>query len=103
MPTFTALEFNYGWQRAAVRPDDNRLSISSRALMQLLLWYGRTNGNEFTNHDLRHFFEGCELNSAGRYLQHVALPILQGSPLKLGSVQRYSVDRDRAMWRQLLQ
>ncbi|UCI30508.1 hypothetical protein [Mesorhizobium sp. B4-1-4] len=104
IPTFTALQFGYGWQEAAVKPSaHNMLEISSKALLQLMVWYGRTNGNEFTGRNLHEFFEGNELNAVARYFQHVALPILQGSSGDLGSVQQYSMRRDAAFLNQLTQ
>lgn len=104
IPTFTALQFDYGWQDEAVKANEhNRLVISSKALMQMMLFYGMTNGGEFTNRDFQEFFEGNELNCVERYFEHVALPILQGSDGDLGSVQHYSMRRDAEFLKRIVQ
>jgi hypothetical protein len=104
IPRFDCLQFNYGWQDCAVQPiEPNRLLISSKALIQLMFWFAIKNDDKFSTDDLRHFFEGNELNSARKYFENVALPVWTGSNDRAGSVQRYSIDRDGPFLRSVMQ
>jgi hypothetical protein len=110
LPSFHCLQFDFGWQDAPVKPiEPNRLLISSKATAQLLLWHGFKERGDLSMYerDLRHFFEGNELNSAQRWFENVVMPVVTGDPPQFGSVQRYSINRERTrngdFWKRLIQ
>ncbi|SFG64771.1 hypothetical protein SAMN04488020_10385 [Palleronia marisminoris] len=109
LPTFDKFIFDMGQCEPHVRLSEEGVELSSVAVTQLLVWYGKANGNEFSTDDLARFFEGNDLNSVQSFWENVAIHIFLNTPLDQlpkGQSQRLSVMRERTRhadyWNSLL-
>ena len=100
VPLYDHFIFQYGWNQEHVKASHQALELSSRAMMQLVIKFGRMNfGPVFqVEKCLRLLFEGRNWSNVERWWDHVGRHVMFQTPaaeLPCGQTQRISVRMER--------